>query len=304
MNTALAPIVLFVYNRPEHTLRTLESLRTNKESKDSTLFIFCDGPNLNATNSQLKNIEATRKIIRSKLWCKKVEVIESAINKGLANSIINGVTKIVNDYGKVIVLEDDLVLSKYFLKYMNESLDLYQNEDTVISIHGYLYPIKDQLPETFFLKGADCWGWATWKRGWDLFEPDGKKLLKEIQDKKLQYEFDYNGSYPNVKMLEKQIAGKNDSWAIRWYASAFIQNKLTLYPGKSLVKNIGAEGSGTHVNNTLLFETNVSTIPIPILKVPLEVNITAFQSFIKYFSSIKPSLFQRILFKLKRRNKK
>lgn len=300
MNTALAPIVLFVYNRPEHTLRTLESLKLNEESKQSTLFIFCDGPKANANDEQLKNIEATRKIVRKENWCKIVEIKESENNKGLANSIIYGVTKIVNEYEKIIVLEDDLLLSPYFLKYMNEALDLYQNDDEVISIHGYLYPVKEQLPETFFLKGADCWGWATWKRGWDLFETDGRKLLKEIRDKKLRHEFDYNGSYPNMKMLVKQIAGENDSWAIRWYASAFLKNKLTLYPGRSLVKNIGAEGSGIHTAKTDAYETKVAQTPINLNKTPTIINRLAFDNFRRYFESIKPSFFQKILYQFKK----
>ncbi len=290
----LAPIVLFVYNRPEHTLRTLQHLANNSEASESMLFIFCDGPKVNASPHQLEKIDEVRTIIRKEKWCKEVTIIESQINKGLANSIIEGVTKIVNEYGKIIVLEDDLVVSNYFLKYMNEALELYENENDVISIHGYLYPIKEDLPETFFLKGADCWGWATWKRGWALFEEDGRKLFKEIKDRNLEYEFDFKGSYPYFKMLKKQIAGKNDSWAIRWYASAFLKNKLTLYPGKSLAINIGNEGSGTHVKETQLYDTTISQVPIEVKKKSIEVNRKVLEILRTYFASTQESFIQKI----------
>jgi hypothetical protein len=293
MNT-LAPIVLFVYNRPEHTLRTLQRLANNKEAKESTLFIFCDGAKKNASEDQVQKILKVRKIIRTEKWCKEVTIVESDTNKGLANSIIAGVTRVVNSFGKIIVLEDDILVSDYFLKYMNEALDLYFSEDKVISIHGYLYPVKKKLPETFFLKGADCWGWATWKRGWDLFEEDGKKLLKEIKSGNLEYEFDFNGSYPYMKMLKKQVDGKNDSWAIRWYASAFLKNKLTLYPGKSLVENTGNEGSGTHVSKTELYDSVFSQSPVEVHRIPAEANRVAFEVFREYFISTHESFLKKL----------
>jgi hypothetical protein len=293
MNT-LAPIVLFVYNRPGHTLRTLQSLAKNKEAKESTLFIFCDGAKKNASEDQVQKIREVRNVIRTEKWCKEVTIVESDVNKGLANSIVEGVTKVVNSFGKIIVLEDDILVSDFFLKYMNEALDLYFSENEVISIHGYLYPVKEKLPETFFLKGADCWGWATWKRRWDLFEEDGKKLLEEIKTRNLEYEFDFNGSYPYMKMLKKQVDGKNDSWAIRWYASAFLKNKLTLYPGKSLVENTGNEGSGTHVNKTELYDSVFSQSPVEVHRILAEANQVAFEVFRKYFISTHESFFKKL----------
>jgi hypothetical protein len=240
-----------------------------------------------------------RTIIREKKWCGLVTIIESEKNKGLANSIIDGVTRIVNEYGKVIVLEDDLVTSRYFLKFMNDALGVYKDAEEVICIHAYVYPVKEPLPETFFLKGADCWGWATWKRGWDLFERDGPGLLNEIQKTKSGYEFDFNGGYPYLKMLKLHIAGKNDSWAVRWYASAFLKNKLTLYPGKSLVKNIGTQGIGTHVNKTTVFDTEVLQTSIPVKPIPLKPNPVAFEAFRKYFLIMKTNVLHRVLVRFK-----
>jgi hypothetical protein len=141
---------------------------------------------------------------------------------------------------------------------MNEALDTYEYEDRVISITGYIYPVRQELPETFFLRGADCWGWATWKRGWDIFNSDGSALLREIEASGQQDDFNFGGSYLYTHMLREQVEGRNSSWAIRWYASAFLKNKLTLYPGLSVVRNIGIDGSGTHCCRSDRWEVEMS----------------------------------------------
>ncbi len=281
----LAPIILFVYNRPSHTLRTLEALALNELAKESILYIFSDGIKDNADSNSIQKINETREIIKSKQWCKEVIIIERQQNFGLAKSVIEGVTEIINKFQKVIVLEDDLVTSPYFLKFMNETLHKYEKEDSVACISAYIYPI-DNLPELFFIKGADCWGWATWKRAWDLFEPDGSKLLNIIESKKLTSEFDLNKSYPYTKMLREQISGLNHSWAIRWYASAFIKNKLCLYPGKSLVNNIGTDGSGTHDGSTDVYNTVVVQNPIILKDLKIEVNKSALSKMTNYFKAL------------------
>lgn len=248
------PIILFVYNRPWHTRQTVEALQKNDLASESELFIFSDGPK---NEKAQEGVEEVRKYLRSVKGFKNIHIIEREKNLGLANNIIDGVTKIVNEYGRVIVLEDDLVTSPGFLRYMNEGLELYADEEKVASIHGYIYPLKhpERLPETFFIRGADCWGWATWARAWKYFEPDGKKLLEELKRKKLTKEFDFNGAYPYTKMLIDQIRGRNNSWAIRWYASAFLNNMFTLYPRYSLVRNIGLDNTGTHCSETGVFES-------------------------------------------------
>jgi len=244
----LAPIVLFTYNRLWHTKQTVEALQNNLYADQSELIIFSDGAKNEKDEIKVKEVREYLKTIKG---FKKIEIIERDKNWGLANNIIDGVTKVVNEYGKVVVLEDDLVTSPYFLKFMNEGLKFYEDEEKVISIHGYVYPIEG-LPEIFFLRGADCWGWATWKRGWDLFEKDSKKLLEELEKRKLTKLFDFNGAYPYTALLKAQICGKIDSWAIRWYASAFLKEKLTLYPGVSLVKNIGFDENATHTKTPFL----------------------------------------------------
>jgi len=294
----LSPIVLFVYNRKEHTKKTVEALQQNSLAKESDLFVFSDGAK---KPENQKDVEDVRNYIKSIDGFKKIKIFESEKNLGLAKSIINGVTKIVNEYGKVIVLEDDIVTSKYFLEYMNRGLDIYEKDEQVISIHGYIYPIEEKLPETFFIKGADCWGWATWKRGWDLFESDGKKLLAELKEKKLIKEFDFSGSFPYSNMLKAQIAGKNNSWAVRWYASAFLKNKLTLYPKESLVYNIGLDKSGTHCGSEDIFNKTdtVDDIKIEINKIEIKENSIARKTIENYYKTIKEPFSKKIIRKIK-----
>ncbi|RZK12558.1 MAG: glycosyltransferase family 2 protein [Flavobacterium sp.] len=245
--STLAPIALFLYNRPEHTKRTLEALAQCHLAKESILYIFCDGPKEPTNSEGINKIFETRAVAQSEKWCKEVVLKENDKNKGLANSIIDGVTEVVNKHGKIIVLEDDIIVSPYFLKYMNDGLDVYENEDAVICIHAYNYPIPaGGIPDTFFMRGADCQGWATWRRGWDLFEKDAVKLYNEILNNGLEYDFNFKNSYPYSHMLKAQIDGHVDSWAIRWYASAFLAKKFTLYPNVSMIYNIGFDNSGTH----------------------------------------------------------
>lgn len=275
----LAPVLLFVYNRPYHTCKTIEALSNNDLAVETTLIIYSD----NSPGSADENVSKTRSYIKTITGFKSIKIIERTENWGLANNIIDGVTSVISEYGKVIVLEDDLVVSPYFLKYMNEALDLYEKEEQVACIHGYVYPVKRQLPETFFIKGADCWGWATWKRSWDLFCSDGKALLNEIDKRNLKKEFDFDNSYPYYKMLKQQVEGNNNSWAIRWYASAFLNNKLTLYPGRSLVKQIGMDGSGTHCGENTVFNVQLVEVPINVQKIHMEETLIARKIFTNYF---------------------
>jgi len=288
----IAPIILFVYNRLEHTKTAIEALKLNHLASESILHIFSDG----YKNEQDKlKVENLRSYIKTINGFKSISIIERNKNLGLANSVVAGVTEIVNKYGKVIVLEDDLITSPYFLQYMNDALEMYEDQEKVVSIHGYIYPVKEKLPETFFLRGADCWGWATWKRGWNLFEPDGKKLLSQLIEKKLDIDFDLAGAVKNIKMLKKQIAGKNDSWAIRWHASAFLAHKLTLYPGKSLIHNIGNDGAGTHVKQTSVYDSDLCNENIALHSIEIREDKIAKDKITKYFKSIKPSLKSKLI---------
>ena len=264
------PIALFVFNRPVHTRFTLVALEKNPEFLESPLIIFCDGAR---HKEEVSQVDEVQRIVRDWPHPNKTIIVRDR-NYGLAGSIVSGVTKVCDEYGKVIVLEDDLVTSMYFLKYMNAALVKYQDDERVISIHGYSFPI-DNLPEAFFIKGASCWGWATWKRGWDLFESEGKKLHADLVNSKLINRFDIYGAYPYEKMLLDQICGRNDSWAVRWYSSALIHNKLTLHPGRSLVNNIGLDGSGSHCDNYDGLDSCLSSTPIDIESLDVSEDIEA-----------------------------
>jgi len=290
----LAPIALFTYNRPWHTKQTIEALKKNELANKSELFIFSDFPK---NKDAEKNVKEVRKYLKMITGFKSIKIIKRKENFGLAKSIISGVTKIVKKYGKIIVLEDDIVTSKYFLKYMNKALDLYKDENKVASISGYIYPIKSKLSGSFFLKKTNSWGWATWKRAWDLFEENGQKLLNELKEKKLEKEFEINGSYPFTKMLKDQIKGKNDSWAIQWYASIFLKNKLVLYPKYSLVQNVGFDDTGIHCDSSKMFNVNLSNEPVSLNKIPIKESKLALKEIKKYFRDIK---LKRIISRIKR----
>lgn len=252
----LAPIILFAYNRPVHTRKTIDALKRNVLAQESDLYIFADGPKAGASDEQYKNIQKVRDYLPTISGFKSVNIEVSPKNKGLAKSIIYGVTKIVNQYGRVIVLEDDIITSSHYLQYINQSLELYEGENDVICING-LSIIKDApiSANSYFQYGADCQAWGTWKRGWDLLNLDTQELQRTLlRNRTLRKEFTYNGSYPYMELLQAQIDGRIDSWAICWYATAVIKRKLCLYPSKSLVQNIGYDATGTHTKNSNTYE--------------------------------------------------
>lgn len=275
-----SPIALFVYSRSEHTRRTVEALLANSLASESDLIVFSDAAR---TPEKREAVEEVRAYLTTIKGFRSVTIHHRPHNFGLARSIIEGVTAVLQQYEQIIVLEDDMVTSPFFLAYMNEALARYASDSRVVSIHGYVYPVRGTLPEAFFLPGADCWGWATWRRGWACFNPDGAQLLRELKQRKLERVFDYEGSYPYTHMLEAQIAGMNDSWAIRWYASTFLQGKLTLYPGRSLVHNIGNDASGTHCGQYSAMDTVLSDRPIRLNGVAVESSTAAREEFIRFF---------------------
>lgn len=288
----LAPVVLFVFSRPDHTRQTLKALAENILADRTDLIVYSDGARYLAEEG---NVQAVRAIFRSVSGFRSVTLIERERNYGLAQNIIDGVTTVCGRHGQVIVLEDDLVTSPYFLTYMNDALDLYRKDDRVACIHGYTYPVKQPFTEAFFLPGADCWGWATWQRGWDCFNADGTALLKELKRRRLLRAFDFNGAYPYSKMLREQIAGKNDSWAVRWYASAFLAGKLTLYPGPSLVQNIGMDNTGTHCGISSVYDVALTERRVDLSKVVVEPSSRAFNKFEAFFRTSRPSLLSRVV---------
>jgi len=287
----LSPVVLFVHKRLSHVRQTIEALKKNELASQSELFVYSDGAK---NQSESGDIDEVREYIRSIDGFKSVTLIERQKNLGLSKSIISGVTEVVNRYGRVIVLEDDLVTSPYFLKFMNTALELYRDEPNIASIHGYVYPISD-LPDFFFIKGADCWGWATWKDKWSMFESDAQKLLYKLKKEKKEEEANFNNSYDYIKMLEDCIKQKNDSWAVRWYMSAFLEDLLTLYPGVSYVQNIGFDNSGTHCGPSDRFEVKLNDVDISNnIDLAIQEDLESRRKFELFFHSLKPTVVQRV----------
>lgn len=287
----LAPIVLFVYNRPWHTQKTLNALSRNSLADQSVLYIYADGPKENADQEILNKIKQVQACIKEKQWCKEVIIVERETNLGLADSIIAGVTEIVNKHGEIIVLEDDILASRGFLKYMNDALHYYRDKNEVGCIHAWNYPLKgmNYAESTFFLKGADCWGWATWKRSWSLFNPNGAFLLSLLKTKKLENEFDRRGAFKFAEMLQNQICGKNDSWAIRWHASLFLSEKYCLQPTRPIVKNIGLDNSGMHCELVNIEQHPVDFIKIS--KIKIKESEWFFKAYTVFVGSNKTNLF-------------
>ena len=277
----IAPIILFTYNRVGHTRDLIESLKRNREAAMSRLYIYSDGAK-NADDEVAVN--EVRQYIEQIDGFAAIDIVKSKTNRGLANSVIAGVTQVVNQHGKVIVLEDDLVVAPYFLQFMNDALSTYEDEERVGHIQACDFTQDTSLPPTFFIKWTGSWGWATWKRAWKLFNPDGKQLLAQLEEQKLTRTFDFDGNYPYTRMLRRQIAGQNNSWAIRWNASLFLNNVLSLNVGRSLVNNNGFDGSGTNCGGGDLYQSNLWLQPLPVEKIsPIEENMDARRVFACYY---------------------
>lgn len=287
----LAPIALFVYNRPEHTRRTISYLQKNFLAEDSRLFIFSDNAKY---GDDRQKVDEVRALIRQTDGFKSVKIYESPINYGLAQSIINGVSLLVKEYGKLIVFEDDLLSSPYTLQYFNDALQRYASEEKVMHIGAYMYPMADKnLPETFFYRAATSWGWATWHRAWKHFDPDINVLMQQFDRPKIG-EFSIEGTMNFWKQMKEFKAGRNNSWAIRWYASVFLKGGLTLNPAKSLIQNIGHDGSGVHSNKEDIYQVHVAQEPVRFFPVDLEENREAYTAIKEFLHRRKGSLLDRV----------
>lgn len=287
----LAPIALFVYNRPNHTERTIKFLQQNELASESRLFIFSDGAKTVADESKINDV---RDFIRSIDGFKSVKIIESPTNMGLANSVIAGVNQLTNEYGKVIVFEDDLISSPFTLRYFNEALALYEHEEKVMHIGAYMYPLQNTyLPETFFYRAATSWGWATWGRAWKNFNPDINDLMSKF-DKDKKNEFSIEGTMNFWKQIQEFKSGKNNSWAIRWYASIFLKNGLTLNPTHSLINNIGHDGSGIHSGLSDIYNVIINPKPIKEFPTVIAENEVAYQAIKQFLANRKGSLWARL----------
>lgn len=243
-----APIVLFTYNRPTHTRRTLEALAASDLADQSTLYIYADGPKQDALDADVEGIANVRTVIRERQWCKEVNIVESEQNRGLADSIVGGVTEVVNRHGRVIVLEDDILVRRGFLTYLNAALDMYADDPRVMHISAMIFGTPRGVRSgTAFLRILSCNGWATWNRAWQHYEHDPIELIRRLECQGISPDqFNIEGSAHFYKQLLANRDGTMYTWAVRWYASWLTAGGYALFPHRSLLSNIGHDGSGVH----------------------------------------------------------
>lgn len=291
-----APIALFVYNRADHARRTISALQGNRLAADSELFVYSDAPRDENAASVVMEV---RNLVHGISGFKAVHVIEREQNWGLAKSIIDGVNQLIERYGRVIVLEDDLVTSPYFLQYMNDALDRYEDVDQVMHVSGYMFPLNSKgLKETFFLRTASCWGWATWARAWAHFDKDPGRLICEFSEADIR-RFNMDGSHDFWSQVLQNHTGQMNTWAVFWYATVFQCNGLCLHPARSLVINIGNDGSGVHCGQTDAFGTRLTDKPVAWFEPALREDRLALHRTKAFFRSLRPSLPARIFRHLK-----
>jgi len=279
----LAPIVLFVYNRPEHTRRTVESLISNTLASKSRLFIFSDGAK---NDTELKKVNTVRDYIKTIKGFDKIEIVAREMNFGLANSVIKGVDEIFRLYDKAIVMEDDMISSPYFLKFMNDVLIMFENNYSIYSVTGYTFPIKipDNYNHPLYLAPrASSWGWGTWRDRWKKVDWESKDFDDFINDKFKVNNFNKGGD-DLTRMLKNSIEGKIDSWAVKWTYAHFLNNAFCVYPVKSRIKNIGADASGMHTNKTKKYdvELELNDMQLKVIK-DLQPNEEILLNFRKFF---------------------
>lgn len=260
--TNLAPIIVFCYNRPDHLEQTLEALSRNDLADQSTLYIYCDGPKEGASEEMRQKIADVRQVARKRQWCKEVHVVEREENVGLMNNIVGAVTEIVNQYGRVITMEDDIITSKGYLRFMNEALELYKDDEQVMHISGYMWPHKHRLPDTFFYEVPyPGGGWATWQRAWKHYTDDTKPLYDYWCTRWDEFN-KFGGDYLQLQ-LEKNYRGTMKTWFIKWHAVMLMRGALTLFPGQSLTNNIGFDDQATNCYTTGKFDV----VPVDYVKV-------------------------------------
>ena len=241
-----AAVAIFAYRRPNHLRKLLQSLSENYGVEEFQVYLFIDGPRTEVDFELIQKVALTAEGFSNQL---NLHVVSSSVNLGLATSIRSNVTKLFEKYDNLIVLEDDLILSKYFLMFMSDGLRAFVEDLSIAAVSGYSYPISTLIEGGYILPGGDCWGWATWKDRWQAVNWDAVKLKEELKNSGRIKSFNLNGNYDYFGMLVDSELGLIDSWAIYWHASMFLSGKYTYYPSQTLVLNTGMDESGTHFNS-------------------------------------------------------
>ncbi|WP_269542301.1 glycosyltransferase family A protein [Cerasicoccus fimbriatus] len=289
---SMAPIALFGYNRPIHFEETLEALSKNVGASESDLHIFCDGSKGEGDREAVRQV---REIAQAARGFNCVNVMLCEKNYGLRDNIVKGVTELVNDYGKIIVVEDDIVTSPEFLVYHNRALAHYSECESVMHVSAYMPSLmhKDKLPDTALLRFMSCWGWSTWQRAWSKFRLDSDYFIDRFNDDDIRY-LNLDGAFPFWNQLVNNHRNLSRTWAIFWYASIVENNGLSLHVRDSLCKNIGVDGSGTNSHCSSQFEVNYAmkapvTFPTSIVE-----DVVMLDALKEAYRTLKPSLFKRL----------
>jgi len=296
----LAPIVLFAYNRPAHTSQTLTALAANDGAESSDLIVFCDGPK---DDRDCSKVDRVRKIVRNFEGFNSITVFENETNYGLGTAIPRGISYTLSRYDRVIILEDDIITSPAFLSFMNRALDRYAEDRRVWHVSGWGYPLPEKdmakLPQTYFWRGMNCWGWATWSDRWAYFNKEPQRILN-TWSKQAKKRFDLNNSGIFWRQIIANAHGGKSTWAIFWYASIFENSGLCLNPAISYVENIGFDGSGQNCGSRQLVRSRLAKTADVRWPSTVTENSEAVAAIQRYYKSCKPSLFQRVGRRLKR----
>jgi glycosyltransferase involved in cell wall biosynthesis len=282
-----SPIIVFAFNRPEKLKKTINSLLSNPESKESDLFVFVDGPRADKTSDNDK-VQAVRDIVTSITGFNKVVYTFSKINKGLAQSIITGTTDVIKEYGRVIVLEDDLYVSADFLRYMNQMLDTFEHDNRVFQVSGFSCRVqrpKDYYYDVYFSGRSHSWSWGTWKDRWKTVDWDVSDFDEMLANKKQQKAFCTYGS-DLYGMLSDYMKGRNNSWYIRFNYAMHKQSRYSVCPLRSLVRNDGFGEDATHCNTYNRYKTDFESKHIGIFRVAttIQPDKRLMQEAVKYWS--------------------
>lgn len=293
-----SPVVLFVFARPDHTKKTVDALLANPEACNTDLIVYADAAR---SEKDVAAVEAVREIFSDLRGFLSVRIHLREKNYGLARNIMEGVTQVTAMYGRAIVLEDDIVTSSAFLNYMNAALDKYENIKEVWHISGWNYPIKsnENLPETFFWRTMNCWGWATWADRWQHFKKNPGELVNSWSSDDVK-RFNLDSSHDFWAQVVANHEGKLNTWAIFWYATIFVHQGLCLNPTRSFVANIGNDGSGENCGAEDIYKTSLANIFHQQWPTELTENVAVVELIRAFYKSLKPSLLRRILGRIKR----
>ncbi|HIF9415871.1 TPA: hypothetical protein ACX6SD_003790 [Photobacterium damselae] len=291
-----SPIILFVYSRLDHTKKTIEALQCNLLSNESDLIIYSDAGKDKSAQIQVNSV---REYLSNIDGFKSISLINRDENFGLAKNISEGVTEVINKYGRAIVLEDDIVTSPYFLKFMNNALDKYQDNSDVWHISGWNYPIDSYgLPPTFFWSVMNCWGWGTWKDKWNKFEKNPTRMVSSWDKNKIK-RFNLNGTFDFWDQVKRNNSGSLNTWAVFWYSTIFEHKGLCLNPSKTLVHNIGNDGSGENCKSFDIYKSDLSST-LPELSNDITVNELAVMRIQEFSKKVKGTIIERVIRKIRR----